>query len=366
MRSRTEHRRDSIHSLAAAVERLSRMLTKDRDHLPEAYLNDSELRQAYLRYFLPVNRAKIGIPLGELCGHPARLLERERLRVLDIGCGPGTAILGIMDFFGTRSKRPALEFTALDAVPGNLSEAERLFREAARRYPTATLRTFVRTIGTAADRFEGAYELVILSNVLNELHRDEPERTARRVDTLARLMETAVTPEGSCIIIEPSLRETSRDLLSVRDELARAGCTLYSPCLTQKPCPALLNPQDWCHEDRPWEPPQLIREIDSLIGLRKDSLKFSYLVVRRDKRSLAECFPDEAFRVVSEPLVTKGKRELFLCNRGGRRMVMRQDKDKAPGNSFFDELTRGDVARFEGLIDEGKRLRVAKDTRVLR
>jgi len=355
-----------VRSLAAAVARLSRMLTSERDRLPDAYLQDHELRLAYLSYFLPVNRAKISIPLEELSRHSAGLLSRDRLRVLDIGSGPGTAVLGIMDFFHNRSHQPALEFLALDAVSGNLAEAERLFNDASADYKgAASLRTAVRSFGGQPGAVEGAYDLIVLSNVLNELFRDKPDRTSRRAAILADLLKLNLAPAGSCIIIEPSLRETSRDLLSVRDGLIGAGFTIYSPCLMQEPCPALANPRDWCHEDRPWDPPQLIKDIDEIIGLRKDALKFSYLVVRRDTHTFAACCAEGSFRVVSEPLVTKGKRELFICGSGGRKLVMRQDKDKAPGNEAFDGLFRGDVVLFQGMVDEGKRLRVTKETRVI-
>ncbi|MDH4161295.1 MAG: small ribosomal subunit Rsm22 family protein [Nitrospirota bacterium] len=355
-----------IKALAEAVQRLSHLLTRERERLPDAYLNDHELRQAYLQYFLPVNRAKIIVPLQELSLHPAGLLSGCMLRVLDIGSGPGTSILGILDFFEKRGTPPILEFTAVDAVPGNLSEAERLFRAAAAGYGSkASIKTMVRSFGEGSGRVEGTFDLIVLSNVLNELFHDKPDRNQRRAGVLADLLKTSLAATGSCIIIEPSLRETSRDLLSLRDALVIAGFTIYSPCLTQEPCPALVNPRDWCHEDRPWEAPQLIREIDSLIGLRKDSLKFSYLVVRRDTRAVGGPFPEGAFRVVSEPLVTKGKRELFLCGTGGRRQVMRQDKDASPENAAFTELLRGDVVRFKGLVDEVKRLRVTKETVVI-
>ncbi len=355
-----------IETLARAVGRLSRLLTVERDRLADDYLRDRGLREAYLRYFLPANRAKVGIPLGELDRHPAALLVRDTLRVLDIGSGPGTSILGVLDFFRDKAKRPALEITAVDGVKANLTEAERLFRGEAGRYGRpAKLRTIVRTIGSAADRIEDRCDLLILSNVLNELFRDQSDRLARRSDLLARMLEGSLAPDGSCVIIEPALRETSRDLLAVRDEMARAGFTVFSPCLRQGPCPALTDPKDWCHEDRPWDPPSVIREIDERIGLRKDALKFSYLVLRRDGSKLADCFPEGAFRVVSEPLVSKGKRELFLCGREGRLPAMRQDKDAAPGNALFGELRRGDVVRFENPLDGEKRLRVTKDTVVL-
>jgi len=108
-----------------------------------------------------------------------------------------------------------------------------------------------------------------------------------------------------------------------------------------------------------------VREIDRRIGLRKDALKFSYLVLRKDGRSLADVCGPDAFRVVSEPLVSKGKRELYLCGREGRRRAMRLDKDAAPGNRPFDQLLRGDVVRCEGMAVEERLFRITKGTQVL-
>jgi hypothetical protein len=126
-----------------------------------------------------------------------------------------------------------------------------------------------------------------------------------------------------------------------------------------------VNPKDWCHEDRPWDPPEIIAEIDSRIGLRKDSLKFSYVVLRKDDRTLADTCGPGSFRVVSEPLVSKGKRELYLCGREGRRLAVRLDKDAAPGNEAFAQLSRGDVVRIQGLVIEEKRFRITKDAKVV-
>ena len=186
-----------------------------------------------------------------------------------------------------------------------------------------------------------------------------------RVNLLMSLINRSLANDGSCIIIEPALRETSRELLEVRDGLLKEGLHIYSPCLMSNPCPALVNPKDWCHEDIPWEPPATIREIDKLTGLRKDSLKFTYLIIRRDTLSLSDIFGSNPFRVVSEPLVSKGKIEYYLCGADGRRLAVRLDKDKSNLNEPFSGLKRGWVVRFQRLNDEGKRLKVVKETTVL-
>ncbi|MHB8846498.1 MAG: small ribosomal subunit Rsm22 family protein [Nitrospirota bacterium] len=352
-------------SLADDVARLSRLLTKDRDALPAAYLQDPGLRQAYLAYFLPPNMAKIAVPLRELDLHPANIFAKTRLQVLDLGSGPGTAVLGIRRYFARSGRQVRLDFTAVDQVAENLREAEVLFREGGAEGPSSATLTTVRSgIEALAEHAGGPFDLIVLSNVLNELYLHDQDRVTRRIGLVGRILERLMTPDGSCIIIEPALRETSRDLLMVRDGLADGGATVFSPCLVQGGCPALENPKDWCHEDRPWDAPELIREIDSSIGLRKDSLKFSYLVLRKDGRTLAEICTEHDYRVVSEPLISKGKREFFLCGREGRRLATRLDKDVVPANRAFDALLRGDVVRFEGLVIEEKRFKITKETQV--
>ena len=382
-----------LNTLAANVARLSNLLTRERETLPLPYLKDKGLREAYILYYLPANMYKIHVPLRELSLHPAGIFRKERLRVLDLGSGPGTAILGVMGFFSASAwaDKPSLEFTAVDPIEENLKDAEMLFRSFKEDNSLhASLTTLKSRIEKTKSLPEGPFDIIILSNVLSEVFHPEghPEKIPLippfskgemrfpplekggrgdlkpdfRVNLLMSLLKRSLAGDGSCIIIEPALRATSRELLEVRDGLLREGLHLYSPCLMNDPCPALINPKDWCHEDIPWEPPATIREIDKLTGLRKDSLKFSWLIIRKDTLSLSNIFGNNPFRVVSEPLISKGKIEYYLCGAGGRRLAVRLDKDKSKLNEPFSRLKRGNIVSFQGLIDEGKRLRVGKDT----
>lgn len=350
-------------------------------------------------YFLPSNIYKIHLPLKELSLHPKKILSKKLLKILDLGSGPGTTILGILDFFSNQKKRPFLEFTAIDSVAENLSIAKDLFKlftplhqecptfqrwdelEIKKpfskiTYPSergvtgfteninmdASLKTFKINIEKAGAIPQDTYDIIILSNILNELFYNDEKKIAERVSFLNTIIDKFLTPDGSCIIIEPALRETTREMLEIRDSLVKNGFKIYSPCLIDDPCPALSNPKDWCHEDIPCILPVIIKEIDNLTGLRKDSLKFSYLVLRKDKLSLTDVLEKNSCRIVSEPLISKGKLEFYICGHGGRQLITRLDKDETPSNIQFQKLQRGDIVTFEALIDEGKRLKVGKDT----
>ncbi len=357
---------EELKSLASNVGKLSTLLTREREHLPAAYLKDPALRSAYVRYYLPANREKVRPALAELALHADRLLSRSRLRVLDLGAGPGTSLLGLLDFFARQPERPTLACTAVDRVAENLRVAADLF--IARRSEggiDASLTTVCADVEGSERLIEGRFDLIFLSNVLNELFRFDDDRIARRISLVRTVLARHLADDGSCIVIEPALRETSREMLEVRDGLVADGFSIFSPCPAVDKCPALTNPKDWCHEDIAWDQPALLREIDRLAGLRKDSLKFAYLVLRKDGRSLLEQFGKDAFRVVSDPLSTKGKTEFYICGAGGRRLVTRLDKDRTETNRSFEALKRGAIIGFERLADEKTRFKVKPDTRVI-
>ena len=354
-----------LKTIASDVIQLSNLFTKERKILPSQYLNNKSLRRAYILYFLPSNIYKIHLPLKELSLHPKKILSKKLLKILDLGSGPGTTILGILDFFSNQKKMPSLEFTAIDSVAENLSIAKDLFKLFTENINIdASLKTFKINIEKAGTIPQDTYDIIILSNILNELFYEDNKRIAKRVSFLNTIIDKFLTPDGSCIIIEPALRETTRGMLDVRDNLIKNGFKIYSPCLIDEPCPALLNPKDWCHEDIPWTPPVIIKEIDKLTGLRKDSLKFSYLVLRKDKLSLTDVLEKNSYRIVSEPLISKGKLEFYICGHGGRQLVTRLDKDETPSNIQFQKLQRGDIVSFRDLIDRGNRFKIDKGTTV--
>jgi hypothetical protein len=195
---------------------------------------------------------------------------------------------------------------------------------------------------------EGPYDLIIVANCLNELIGKTQdaikERSGLAADWLGLL-----TPHGTLMLLEPALRETSRSLHQVRDQLLQENrCTVYSPCLHERNCPALLNPNDWCHEERAWEAPSWIQQIDGQVGFIKDALKFSYLLLRTDGRTITPRNA-ETFRMVSELRKLKGDTRAWLCNELGRPEVGRLDRALSALNSAWDHCQRGTIVRIEGI-----------------
>ena len=342
----------AFEDLCDNVIDLSRMFTRRRDELERNYLLEGRLLQAYLAYFFPVNLAKVQALLDELPNDSADGQPTTRpFRVLDVGGGPGTGALAALDWVRQKAvQKRALEAVVVDHAGPALKQAEALWRAytGAAGIVNARLRCIradVERPSWLASLPPSPYDVIIVANTLNELFLQSPDPTERRGKLIGMLLER-LHPTGALIIMEPALRDVARNLHAVRDAVvAQRNCTVYSPCLHEDSCPALFKVEDWCHEERPWRPPPWIVAIDEVVGFIKDALKFSYVILRRDGRTIV---PRDAaaFRVVSELRVMKGDIRAWLCSEQGRSDIGRLDRDRSDVNQGLDAWHRGAIVRL--------------------
>jgi ribosomal protein RSM22 (predicted rRNA methylase) len=361
---------------AQAVADLSRLFTKDRASLKSDYLDHPAHAAAYLKYFLPVNLSKIQVLLDEMPQDWPGQGRDHPIRVLDVGSGPGVGALAVLDWL--HQYRPGrirdLTIVAIDVSAEALKQSRLLWD------------TYSRESGGAGGRliaYEGSlerssngpwlksvdqqapYDLIIMANCLNELFSRAANPIESRVELVTQLL-AGLAPTGTFMIVEPALRDTSRALHQVRDRLIEEKrCTIYSPCLHENSCPALVNPFDWCHEERGWEPPPGIQKIDDEVGFIKDALKFSYLLLRKDGRTIVERRPD-VYRVVSELRELKGEKRAWLCNELGRSEIGRQDRLRSDSNAPFDDWHRGAIVQIERVVRKEREGKVSAVGRIER
>jgi SAM-dependent methyltransferase len=117
-------------TLAQAVVNLSRLFTTARSSLTPRYLDDPGHAAGYLSYFLPVNLSKIQGLLNELMGDNSQETLDRPMAVLDLGCGPGTGSLALLDWLWHRSPERAksLSVLAADISETSLRDTERLWK----------------------------------------------------------------------------------------------------------------------------------------------------------------------------------------------------------------------------------------------
>jgi len=351
--------------LCRSVQALWRRFTRGSHASATDYLADEELRLAYLAYYLPVNLPKVQTLLAEL---PTRPEEADSppspFSVLDVGCGPGTATLGVLDWIrqNPAHSRSAVQVVAVDRSAAGLRECEHLWKLYTRADPSPDTRLLpvradlerLRLADQPEIRQHAPYDLIVAANVLTELFLTSRDPIARRVKLVQSLLKL-LHRDGTFMIVDPALRAVSRNLHRLRDVLVEENaCTVYSPCLHEQPCPALVKPEDWCHEERPWTPPPLVAAIDRQVGFIKDALKFSYLLLRKDGRTIVPR-SSSVYRVVSELREMKGEKRAWLCNETGRPEVGRLERDRSETNAGLDAWHRGAIVRIDQIVRKDRK-----------
>lgn len=224
-----------LKKVGAAVKQLSLGLTRDRSLAGAKYLDDTNLLGAYLLFYWPVSYAQARQVLGELPFKPRS--------VLDLGSGPGPFGFAALD-------AGAAEVTAADRSKPALALARELAAEAEEALAT---RDWDPTQSAALP--DGEYDFILMGHVLNELFGKGEPALAKRT-TLLQSILGKLKRRGTLLILEPALRDTSRDLLMLRDRLVAQGYAVRAPCMYQGNCPALIKPTDWCHAERGWTMPR--------------------------------------------------------------------------------------------------------------
>ncbi|MBI2336431.1 MAG: methyltransferase domain-containing protein [Deltaproteobacteria bacterium] len=401
----------SLDYFASGVGPLSTWFTEERGDIPHHYYNQPKLRSGYLLYFLPINFAKTAFVLNQI---PAAEVLPKHLKVLDLGSGPGSA--GLAALHWARNYGYTIEdITCVDWSPQALQDARQLLQGLAKP-ATPTLHTVRGNLQEV--RVKGRFHLILLSHVLNEF-----KTPALKLKFVLRVLEANLEENGLLVLIEPALRQTTRDLMQVRDQLLKEhgyGWQALAPCLHNKPCPMLAATRgDWCHFYVPWQEPAYLKQVDRIVGNDNRFLKVSYLILANHHLSLrgqqrpsviarssgplslraqqGAAIPslkqkrllhpagfamtenkrlamterpdlprnDTEALVVSNQMKTRGKTEVLVCNAAGLTRVSRLDKDQSEENEDLGRIYRGDWVEVPGLKNQpywvDQLLRLGKD-----
>lgn len=276
---------DDARAVAAAIQRLSDFYIANPEahtpwRLPHAIT-------ATLAYYMPLNAARLLAALRE---------PRERgfftglERLVDFGCGPGTATLAL--------RAAGLTFREthlIDRAPEALEWTKRLVPDATSRSSALTDRADAQTL------FVASYSL-----------------------TEAPLPPEALRAEA-LILLEPSTSEDSRRLMARRPELLRAGYQLWSPCTHREECPLLKHSaRDWCHDRVHFERPSWLVAIEEQLPFRNQTLTWFAIFARR---RAPPAWPVNSARLVGDLLREKGKDRQLVCRSSEREFLAWMHRD---------------------------------------
>ena len=352
--------------LAPEVIALSDLYTTERDAM--ARRRDGPNAPCHLRakvgFFLCSDAPKVYLVLRELeqRGALPSGAGGRPLRVLDLGAGAGSTIVGLLLSLDAASV-PGLTIQGVDADQRALS----IWRTAAEHAAALaglkihlTERPWHLEDGLEA-LAPRRYDWILLQSVLNELFPETTE-SAQRIARCAEWLAPALAAELT-IVIEPALREPTRILHQVRDLLLAAGGTeVLAPCLHQRACPMLARRRDWCHERRLFAVTPNVAAVQALTRRRDQRLNFSFVVLRQLRPAPGHQLPPTAGRLVSDALHSKGKTERILCaNDGALHRLRLLKRDQTPANRLLISAPRGDLIQISSL---GESDRVSSSSKI--
>ena len=341
---------------------LQRGLTGDRKLIAASYMDQQRILQSYLLYYWPVSFYEVSALLHEL---RTRAMLPNIHSVLDLGSGPGPASFAAQTFGAKRASlvdksKHALAAASAIATKGRVKGLNLEIIE-----HCAGIEDFCAPKGES-------YDLIIAANSINELWPNSPDGILKRRDIILRFLPN-LRPEGIIIIVEPSAHYTSIPLLELRDSLLAADLNGFSlaclgPCPHSFACPMLDQVKKPCFSEWQWNLPPSVRELADCAGLDRDSLKASWVALKKqknrgkDKEALQDnktgSFDSAGLRgrIVSEPMLNKaGRVRYIVCtNRGLRVTISAPRNDPTAENLGFFGLGRGDLIAANGLEIRGE------------
>lgn len=258
-------------------------------YLEEEKVDYSEIEEAYLIYYLPINTFKIHRLLSDLAIN--NLLKTE-VDIIDIGCGPGSASVGILLFYNIIAKNlPDINFnisiTLLDAQHQFLAIAQQIIYKVVGKLPenlTVTIEEPINCDIGKDFRLDYFYDYIVISNVLNGNETDENFRGKAFFTEL----KDSLVDDGAILIIEPGDMKQCKRLKLLRNNILNKieGINLYGPCYDIWGTEKSYDCACFSHAHVKWERPYLIQKLINL-GLQKkvQKIPFNYLILRSDNQT---------------------------------------------------------------------------------
>lgn len=248
----------------------------------------NSIHLSYLMYYLPINTFKIWKPLLDL--HIKSGLKRN-MRILDIGTGPGSIPLGIIEFYKSLSiSCPSiefsLEFVLIDSEDCFIKLAKKMIEIIKTNIPSNLSINISNTICTKVTPESDylnleTFDIITMSNFLTKNEKDNSENSYEIVSNFRNNLEE----NGSIIIIEPGDEDNCIKLKILRNKLINdRRFNLYSPCIGIWEEKDNYNCACFGMVRSYWEVPKLFDTFkrEGLSKQLRQDIPFNYLVLRID------------------------------------------------------------------------------------
>ena len=178
----------------------------------------------YLAYHFPVYFIQTEHLLAMLARDG---LLKKSMTILDIGTGPGVVPLAIADFW-SRLDGAKADVYSVERSEEHIEAFLYLRDRFVPKGGKVSVKPPVRADMAASDpvTMPQHADLIVFSNVLNELSDKNPEQ---RADLVMRYADR-LAPDGTILIVEPAEEAVSTQLRVLSLVLKKRGLTIHSPC----------------------------------------------------------------------------------------------------------------------------------------
>ncbi|TPP10630.1 small ribosomal subunit Rsm22 family protein [Rhizobium glycinendophyticum] len=271
------------------------------------HIDDALAAKAYLATRMPATFAAVRAALGMI---EEVAPDFAPTSLIDLGCGPGTALWAAADTWASLGTAEMVEASgAIRSVGEKLSRSSQVTSH----WQAGDITAKIPSLAPA--------DLVTLAYVLDEL---PPTTIASVTQTLWSLTK------GMLVIIEPGTPAGWQRILIARDTLRATSAHLVAPCAHSENCPIVAP--DWCHFSRRVARSRVHRLAKGAEVPWEDE-KYIFIAASR------EPVERTASRILVPPRVNGGVGRVKLCRPNGNvaeLMLSKRDGDA------FKELRRAD------------------------
>jgi SAM-dependent methyltransferase len=245
---------------------------------------------SYLLYYLPGNIFKVWKPLLDL---QLKSALKPMMRILDVGTGPGSVPLGILEYYKAIAESYPkitfrLSFVLIEGEQEFLNIANKLIKMIDAILPV-NLSVEIESAICKKVEIEndyatlGKFDLISMSNFLTV--NENENLNQRNAVSIVELFKDNLKNDGSLVIIEPGKKASCIALKKVRNELLhKKSFNIFSPCIGIWEEKITYDCMCFNMVRCFWELPQIYQYLINK-GLNKDdwsNVPFNYLVLRKD------------------------------------------------------------------------------------
>lgn len=208
--------------LVKRINKISENFTVDRDQIQD-YVEDEKMVAAYTAFYLTTNYPKFSHVMEHLKELGGNFSDYEWI---DIGCGPGTFLFAIKDFYGGALKD---QLWGIERSPLMRKQAHKIIDGL---YPYSKISVVQSASEIPAKKKK---RIVLFSHSLNEMGNEKGLNYIQKLEA------------DKVLFIEPGTKAFFQQYIKLRSILVKEDYNCLYPCPNNNPCP-LEGLDDWCHQ----------------------------------------------------------------------------------------------------------------------